>query len=715
VGRISLNEWLDFFGFTRYPFASTEAGSEEIYWPEHLAERLVKPDCFDRVLGEASEPKTVIVFAPRGSGKTACRVLLNYYCREGIGQGDRPSSETGGRILPVLHTCLHELVRQVGGEVSEVDEYHHVVEILRRAVQALTEVLLRDHEVVKRVQNLSKWRQLDLQWFFYVYPTYLSIEQFSFLRERVGLRALRRDEEVGDFGFLRNKVTPLVQKEIPEEVIALLNARLATSVVDQLCLFTELISELGFQAIYVLIDGLDEFTQTVNDPVAGATLLEPLLANLTLMNTIPRLAFKMFLPAEMKPFILRASSKVRRDRLAFETITWTEEKLLEILHRRLAVCSDFVIRSLDAVSVPELRGGVGGVEPTLAREARGNPRHLILLADFLVRAHCDRPLERPVEELGEAAYLLNEADLAEALTRFRAEFLEEGVASEMRAQSLIMIPAEAPMPGLTDQLRTNFPAPIALVYLDYSRRLEPLERFRRLLDLFEVTVAFIGVLLLAQLRALAGAKASEKLRSADLRLVEMTLGRWLVIWKRLPGLCSALGKSYYARKLQSLYVQEHSRLAAFSQLRNAFSHGAIRSEQAYAEMVERYQDDIRHFLSSLDFLAETRLVRVRDLRVKGKRFIHRARMYMGDNPNFPWKQIVLDSPLECEQVLILHSSGVLSLHPFLVVEICPECGQEELFIYQRLEDDHMSFLSYYSDHRLVTAQYREDFRQATGL
>jgi hypothetical protein len=148
MNRISLTEWLDFFGFGRYPFASTEAGSE----------RLAKPDCFDRVLGQASEPKTVIVFAPRGSGKTACRVLLHYYCREGVGQGDRPSSESGGRVLPVLHTRLDELVRQAGGDITQVDEHLHVVEILRRAVWALTELLLRDREVVKRVREMSEWR-----------------------------------------------------------------------------------------------------------------------------------------------------------------------------------------------------------------------------------------------------------------------------------------------------------------------------------------------------------------------------------------------------------------------------------------------------------------------------------------------------------------------------------------------------------------------------
>ncbi|RLC89267.1 MAG: hypothetical protein DRI77_15855, partial [Chloroflexi bacterium] len=78
--RVSLNEWLDFFGFSASPFSRWEAEEEARLYPERLSAQLVKPACFDRVLGQASEPKTVILFAPRGSGKTACRILVDYYC-----------------------------------------------------------------------------------------------------------------------------------------------------------------------------------------------------------------------------------------------------------------------------------------------------------------------------------------------------------------------------------------------------------------------------------------------------------------------------------------------------------------------------------------------------------------------------------------------------------------------------------------------------------
>jgi len=720
MDRISLNQWQEYWKFDPYPFASTEAASEETYWPEHLAERLVKPDCFDRVLGQASDPKTIIVFAPRGAGKTACRVLVHYYCREVIGQGDQPVSERGGRVLPVLHAYLHEVVRLAGGDIAQVSEHLHVIEILRRAVQSLTRLLIKDRELSERVRKMSKWPKLDLEWFFHVYPAYLSAENLAFLREQVGFfRSFRVVEQTGRLGFLKDESSS-AEYELPEAAIGLLNARLQAPVDSQLQLFTELVGHLGFQAVYILVDGLDEFSLTADDPVAGAALLTPLLANLTLMNTIPKLAFKFFLPAEMRPFIIESSRKIRRDRLAFETITWTEEGLLEILHKRLAVSSNFTIRSLGAVSTPELRGKL---ETDLVQEARGNPRYLILLADFLVKTHCDRPLNDPlveglVRQLGEeAVYLLNEADLAEAIARFRTEVLvlTEAQIVEKSTQQPTEASGKIAVPKPADRVCSDLPAPIALVYLDYLHRQEPFEKFRRLLDLFEVTVCFIGVLLLSQLRALAGSRTPARLHSADLRLQETSLGLWIVAWEKLPGLCASLGKSEYAPKLQRLYTQEVDRLGAFLELRNTFAHGAIRDDRDYAEALERYDLDIRHLLSQLDFLAQVRLVRVKDLKMRDGHFIHLARLYVGDNPNFPWGHITLDAPLECEQVLLLKGADVLSLHPLLVVETCPACKQEELFFYQKLEDDHMSYISYHTDHRLITDRYRTDFQQATGL
>ncbi|MGQ9628513.1 MAG: hypothetical protein ACUVV0_16605 [Anaerolineae bacterium] len=710
--KVTFSEWLDYWKFNPYPFASTEAEGEAIYWPERLAERLVKPRCFDRVLGQASDPKTVVVFAPRGAGKTACRILVDYYCQQGIGQGDRPASETGGRVLPVPHTRLDVVIQLAGGEIARVNEHLHVVEILRRAVKSLSGLLMKNEELVNRIRALSKWERFDLEWFFHVYPVYLFAEELAFMREEVGFfKGVRIVEQSGRLGFLKEQIGP-GEDEFPKAVLDLWEARLQTPVIDQLQSFIKLVGEIGFQAVYVLVDGLDELEQTADDPSSGMALLAPLIANLKLMNTTPGLAFKFFLPAEMQPFI-QISPKIRRDRLAFETVVWSEDDLLEILHRRLAVCSDFIIKSLDAISAPELRDRV---ERELVREAQGNPRRLIRLADLLVQIHCERDFA-PGSSSQEMIYLLNEKDLEDLLARLPQE---QAMKPSYEAPPLPPILVETERPDknqLVETICQDFPAPIALVYLDYLRRQEPLEKFQRLLDLFEVTVCFIGILLLSQLRALAGDQTPAKLRSAVLNLQGTSLGLWLVVWERLPGLCASLGKGLYTSKLQSLYARQRERLAAFRDLRNSFAHGALRDEQSYMRELERYDPEIHALLSDLRFLSGVQMVKVKTMKKQQERFIHRARLYKGDNTNFPWVDILLDFPLECDKVLVFQDSYsfVLSLHPFVVVESCPDCGgDEEIFFYQKFNADALIYLSFYKDHRLLTSEYIDEFQQIIG-
>jgi hypothetical protein len=492
--------------------------------------------------------------------------------------------------------------------------------------------------------------------------------------------------------------------------MSLLLARREMPPIDQLQLFTKLIGVLGFRALYVIVDGLDEFVQTADiTSDEGAALLKPLLANLTLMNDTPRLAFKLFIPLELKPAILDASQRVRRDRLDFANIEWKDEKLLEILHRRLSTSSrGHAIRSLDALSAPELRGRV---ERVLVDKSQQNPRFLIQLARFLVQAHCDIEWSDSASELDESAFLLNQADLERAIARFRFQVLGE------REPAEVSLPLTLPTVELTAKPGTlsNYPAPIALVHLDYAQRLEPLEKAQRLLDLFEVTVDFVGIVLLSRLYALAGPKTGHRLAANRIRLERMSLGGWLAVWERVSGLCSSLKDRVYGRRFQRLYGRQEVCLEDFRQLRNQWAHGATLSEDEYNQILARFGPEMTQLLTGLRLLQETRLVQVENLRFIDDRYLHLARVYVGDNPNFPREQIEWGKPLPSERMLLLYQEDALPLYPLLVCELCPECRQSELFIYQKVEDDQVGYLSYYTGHRLSTSRHRQAVREMLGV
>lgn len=68
---VNLEEYLRLNGLEADPFAFTNAEEEDL-----LTEYFVPPPYFASVRGNSKQPKSTIVFAPRGGGKTAQRRVL---------------------------------------------------------------------------------------------------------------------------------------------------------------------------------------------------------------------------------------------------------------------------------------------------------------------------------------------------------------------------------------------------------------------------------------------------------------------------------------------------------------------------------------------------------------------------------------------------------------------------------------------------------------
>lgn len=370
--QIGLDRWLEASGFSGNPFASREAGSES----ESLLNRyFVAPPYFDEVLGDASSPQTALVFAPRGCGKTAQRVMVDYHCRRQL---------TRGRVLSVLHAEFTPVVEAAGGDLLQITARCHAEEILRRAVVVLSDFLLDSPIAFKVFRQMPEFERVYIRWFISTYADYLTPRHIG---------ALNRGDEV-----------------ISSSIAHVLAVKEHMPPADLLGDLSGLVHALaGFDAIYVLVDCVDEFALTAADHLAAVALVEPLLADLTVMD-LPRVAFKVFLPQELEALI-RSRPAIRQDRLLFRRIEWTDEALLEVLRKRLEAFSGH--SSLDAVCVPELRGRV---EREMVETACGSPRNLIRLAGLLLSEHCKSPMP---EREGE--WLITEEAWRAAQERFAVE------------------------------------------------------------------------------------------------------------------------------------------------------------------------------------------------------------------------------------------------------------------------------------------------------
>ena len=686
-----LNTLLKNLGFQVNPFASLEAGKEE--GEEWFYESFVEPPHFDEIVGDARSPQPALIFAPRGSGKTALRVMLDYYCRRGY--------VPGGKVLSVLHTDLSSLEEIVRLNPQIPLSRFHTEMILRAGLVALCRQAKEEPTLRDTLQKeLEPDEQAYLCWYISLYGRNLSLSQTHFLRQ-LGLHPKSQEE----IGFLAKR------EGWPIHLFSdLLEDKLGGSYVLLLQHFVELLlNPRLFAACYVLVDGVDELESTAANWAYAAALVEPLAANLKLLD-LPGVGFKFFLPAELKPY-LEAREAVRCDRVLWYDLAWTKERLLELLHKRLLVFSDYHVENLDQVCVDALKGG--RLEREMVEACGDSPRNLLRLGQELLR---------------QQAALVSEEEEDWRIQESAWDRVRETVVSEVQDRRLPTVTVEPSQAAVGDarkrlfqRVLQEYPGPIALTCRDYLIQPEPLHKLWKLLDLFEITLGFCGVLMMAQYRQQV--KLSQGRRPKSLAQVvgsgcdRIALGTWQWILTRLTGVSGSLGKTRIGTQLHRLLSENSGKaIKCLIELRNQMAHSAQRADEAYyQQQLTEAESWLVAIMEGLTFLEDVKLIRVDNLRRRGDQYLHQARLYRGDNPSFPWVYVDLPFPLDCGKLLIIHYGDVLTVHPLLVVERCPECGQEELFLYQRLNGNELLYHSFFTGHNLPTAKHRTEIADLLGI
>ena len=368
---ITENQWTNYFGFKRFPFDRPESGNDEFARPEFLASCFVEPKGFERVFGQATAPVTSLLFAARGTGKTACRVMMDYYCQNGLTLVGNSSDEPS-YILSVPHIWLDnvlEIARRSSPNRTNPDVFveHHVEEIMKQAIPVFVDMVAKNTIFANRIKNLSKGNFSDLNSLLVLYSSYLSSSQQEFLT---------------DLGVNRTPISEISQVTNPSQ---------------HLQQWAKMMPKIGISATYVLVDGVDELMETAGDMDYAHFILRPLLTHLRIMAGTPHLALKFFLPSDLEPLIV-SDPAFRLDRgFVIQKIEWQEADMIKILRERLNTLrqSDYEFRDrtaagFDMLCVPDLRGEI---ERNLVRNANGNPRYLMNLCSQMVTLHCAREID----------------------------------------------------------------------------------------------------------------------------------------------------------------------------------------------------------------------------------------------------------------------------------------------------------------------------------
>lgn len=393
-----LQKWLANRGFHkgRDPFAAVEAEREA-----ELKTYFIRPPFFDQIAGSVGNPRTSFVFAARGAGKTACRLMIQRECLP-----DDPSAD----VLAVPYTDFGWLEQSTGS----VSLHHHLEQILQASLAAIWATILR---VPARFHSMPVEKRALLRGLVQLYhPSLLSpYHVLSCLRElgvlppdapinvpaieqAIQERRLRYTLQPGDVPadsqggvWLDFVDTDPLNPPTTDATKLLLNE------------LSELAGAVGARTVYVLFDGIDEHHLTAENPDFLMQVLTPLTRELrvlhrhdedTLANSRAKLAFKFFLPQVLfSPF--RNQNLFRTDLISSWRIEWSDAGLTELLKARLRAFSVGKIESLDQLADNESKGKL---DQWLVERAYGSPRNMLKLGHLLLEYHC-RYNPEPSEEL----------------------------------------------------------------------------------------------------------------------------------------------------------------------------------------------------------------------------------------------------------------------------------------------------------------------------
>jgi hypothetical protein len=237
------SKFLQAFGFDENPFASTNADKEP-----NLNQYFVPPPYFASVRGDPADPKSNVVLAPRGGGKTAQKVMIEEYAENNFRNSayclayDSFRHVTRQRISTVtIDWHLEQIIQRLLSGIITLMEQGHGANLDASDKRALA------HSFPRFLGNLSA---ADAE---QVFDSVKSVpEKARHLISRHGRNILSVvNSIIKGFGFTRIEIEQAAA-DLKDEPLQYILERLV-----------QIMASFGFSSTYVLIDRVDEKIQNL--------------------------------------------------------------------------------------------------------------------------------------------------------------------------------------------------------------------------------------------------------------------------------------------------------------------------------------------------------------------------------------------------------------------------------------------------------------------
>ncbi len=360
--------WLGHFGFNFDPFEHLEASQDP-----HLNRYLIGHEAFSVSWSETP----ALVFSPPGGGKTALRIYAARACWTG-----------GGGFQPFpIHYHLPTYFKK--SDFSTLEE--HLEQIVHSGAHALFLALTYYPLIfLKAPQSLQRQLAQFVSTWIPNLDYYLDILCTEKQPDRVAAQLDRSYQlhQAPDPSLLD------LMRETLEKQLAESPAPISLSIQKVFEKLTAWITEdLGFRAVYLLLDGVDGFPELAKSPGFAAQSLVNLFASAPDW-TSSRIFVKGFLPLEMRGHLF-ARLENQWPAFAQVELQWTEAMLADMIRRRVYAATDGEFASLGAVSALPT---VQDLELELARAVNPLPREALKLVGQVLFEYETRWKENPKAE-----------------------------------------------------------------------------------------------------------------------------------------------------------------------------------------------------------------------------------------------------------------------------------------------------------------------------
>ncbi|MCO4784054.1 MAG: hypothetical protein KC646_17125 [Candidatus Cloacimonetes bacterium] len=346
---IDMKSYLKAVNFSGHPFNTFDADKEK-----NLKKFVTLPPYFESILGVVDDPQPFLVLGMRGLGKTTLKCML------------KDKLEKDYERIMIVDYNSYPFTRVK--ELNEVTLKDHLLEVNKLIAKQIYQKIMVDNSLCK------KFKAKDKEALFHILEIYLDEEE----KEEIYPVLMSFFEKIfKKYPKQKGRAFYLLPETDELQVVSK-----GIFTFDQ-C--KRIVNILGYTGCYIFIDRLDETNRTDKEPEKAGNLLGPLISNLEIVQN-GFFSFKFFVPAESIPNLKKMG--FRNDKIQNQLITWTNDKLAEVLRKRVMAFNPEgkMLGKLGSICAEEIKDHV---DQFVVQKSLSSPRNMLRFCNAIFAEHIE--------------------------------------------------------------------------------------------------------------------------------------------------------------------------------------------------------------------------------------------------------------------------------------------------------------------------------------